>query len=260
MFCTATLCLPSRSSFHRLTWWPCLADLQLGGDGESEGDGSALHLPCLQGEHQGVPCVYLIIIVAGWREGLWIRIRIHFFLLENWKEQLDPDPQETDADPHLYNKLKSLDEERPKSGHFEPFSFQVYLFLQVNKSSLEFVRFEAEIENYGSMENVLAKLDMRTIKLSGQDPRLFFYLKAPKCNWMNNIKWQLWIKEREKILVFSEIISLFDLLNINLQKYRYYWVSFNQIRYSYFFVQFILWLDQFVKYYLYGGFSNVYFS
>ena len=143
---------------------------------------------------------------------------------------------------------------------FWTFSFQVYLFLQVNKSSLEFVRFEAEIENYGSMENVLAKLDMRTIKLSGQDPRLFFYLKAPKCNWMNNIKWQLWIKEREKILVFSEIISLFDLLNINLQKYRYYWVSFNQIRYSYFFVQFILWLDQFVKYYLYGGFSNVYFS
>ena len=29
------------------------------------------------------------------------------------------------------------------------------------------LRFEAEIENYSSMENVLAKLDMRTIKLSG---------------------------------------------------------------------------------------------
>jgi hypothetical protein len=40
----------------------------------------------------------------------------------------------------------------------------------VNKSSLEFVRFEAEIENYSSMENVLGKLDMRTIKLSGHFP------------------------------------------------------------------------------------------
>jgi superoxide dismutase len=46
-----------------------------------------------------------------------------------------------------------------------PFTFPVF---KVNKSSLEFVRFEAEIENYGSMENVLAKLDMRTIKLSGE--------------------------------------------------------------------------------------------
>ena len=35
------------------------------------------------------------------------------------------------------------------------------------KSSLEFIRFEAEIENYGSMDQVLAKLDMKTIKLSG---------------------------------------------------------------------------------------------
>ena len=32
---------------------------------------------------------------------------------------------------------------------------------------MEFIRFEAEIENYGSMETVLAKLDIKTIKLSG---------------------------------------------------------------------------------------------
>ena len=30
-----------------------------------------------------------------------------------------------------------------------------------------FVRFECEIENYSSMEHVLAKLDMKTVKLSG---------------------------------------------------------------------------------------------
>ena len=28
-------------------------------------------------------------------------------------------------------------------------------------------RFECEIDNYGSMENVLAKLDMKTVKLAG---------------------------------------------------------------------------------------------
>ena len=35
------------------------------------------------------------------------------------------------------------------------------------KSSLEFIPFEAEIDNYGSMNAVLSKLDMKTIKLSG---------------------------------------------------------------------------------------------
>lgn len=45
-----------------------------------------------------------------------------------------------------------------------PFNFPVF---KVSKSSLEFIRFEAEIENYSTMENVLAKLDMKTIKLSG---------------------------------------------------------------------------------------------
>ncbi len=46
----------------------------------------------------------------------------------------------------------------------KPFVFPVF---KVAKSSLEFIRFEAEIENYGSMNAVLAKLDMKTIKLEG---------------------------------------------------------------------------------------------
>jgi len=45
-----------------------------------------------------------------------------------------------------------------------PFTFPVF---KVSKSSLEFIRFECEIENYSSMENVLAKLDMKTVNLSG---------------------------------------------------------------------------------------------
>jgi len=45
-----------------------------------------------------------------------------------------------------------------------PYTFPVF---KVSKSSLEFIRFECEIENYSSMEHVLAKLDMKTVKLSG---------------------------------------------------------------------------------------------
>ena len=51
----------------------------------------------------------------------------------------------------------------------KPFTFSAF---KVAKSSLEFIRFEAEIENYGSMETVLAKLDMKTIKLSGFEEQL----------------------------------------------------------------------------------------
>ena len=46
-------------------------------------------------------------------------------------------------------------------------SFLNSSYVKVAKSSLEFIRFEAEIDNYGSMNAVLSKLDMKTIKLSG---------------------------------------------------------------------------------------------
>ena len=46
----------------------------------------------------------------------------------------------------------------------KPHTFPVF---KVAKSSLEFIRFEAEIDNYGSMNAVLTKLDMKAIKLSG---------------------------------------------------------------------------------------------
>ena len=51
---------------------------------------------------------------------------------------------------------------------------QVDFFLQkkLNQESQQidknkYCRFECEIENYSSMEHVLAKLDMKTVKLSG---------------------------------------------------------------------------------------------
>ena len=42
-----------------------------------------------------------------------------------------------------------------------------FIFLKVAKSTLEFVRFEGEIESKSKMLNVLGRLDSKTIKLSG---------------------------------------------------------------------------------------------
>ncbi|PSN37749.1 hypothetical protein C0J52_22720 [Blattella germanica] len=42
-----------------------------------------------------------------------------------------------------------------------------FIVLKVSKSTLEFIRFEAEIENKSKLASVIARLDTRTIKLSG---------------------------------------------------------------------------------------------
>ncbi|CAB4062539.1 SFRS17 [Lepeophtheirus salmonis] len=48
----------------------------------------------------------------------------------------------------------------------KPFIFSVF---KVAKSSLEFIRFEAEIDNFGSMDQVLKNLDMKTINRQDWD-------------------------------------------------------------------------------------------
>lgn len=42
-----------------------------------------------------------------------------------------------------------------------------FTVLKVSKSTLEFIRFEAEIENKSKLPMIISRLDMRTIKLSG---------------------------------------------------------------------------------------------
>ena len=42
-----------------------------------------------------------------------------------------------------------------------------FYVLKAHNNAYLLFRFEGEIENYSCMENVLAKLDMKTIKLSG---------------------------------------------------------------------------------------------
>ena len=51
----------------------------------------------------------------------------------------------------------------------KPLSFPVF---KIAKSSLEFIRFEAEVENMGLMDSAIAKLDMKMIKLSGFEEQL----------------------------------------------------------------------------------------
>ena len=58
---------------------------------------------------------------------------------------------------------------------------------------MEFIRFEAEIENYGSMETVLAKLDMKTIKLSGFTELL--KIRAAEAKPVFPSRYCIWLKE-----------------------------------------------------------------
>ena len=88
---------------------------------------------------------------------------------------------------HIFTVLMKVMEKIKEMAR--PYTFPVF---KVSKSSLEFirlafrdyafenreeaqnicVRFECEIENYSSMEHVLAKLDMKTVKLSGFQVRV----------------------------------------------------------------------------------------
>jgi len=75
-----------------------------------------------------------------------------------------------------------------------PFNFPVF---KVSKSSLDFIRFEAEIENYGSMENVIAKLDMRTIKLSGFADALKIRAAESKAPFPTRADWDDFFKDNK---------------------------------------------------------------
>ncbi|QQP49322.1 Akinase anchor protein 17Alike, partial [Caligus rogercresseyi] len=53
-------------------------------------------------------------------------------------------------------------------------------------SNWEFIRFEAEIDNFGSMDQVLKSLDMKTIKLSGFKEVLKVRAAEAKTSFPNN--------------------------------------------------------------------------
>jgi len=78
----------------------------------------------------------------------------------------------------------------------KPFTFSAF---KVAKSSLEFIRFEAEIENYGSMETVLAKLDMKTIKLSGFHELLKVRAAEAKPPFPTRHDWDTFFRENKNM-------------------------------------------------------------
>jgi len=77
-----------------------------------------------------------------------------------------------------------------------PYTFPVF---KVSKSSLEFIRFESEIENYSSMENVLAKLDMKTIKLSGFTELLKVRAAEAKTPFPTRADWDAFFRENKNM-------------------------------------------------------------
>jgi len=77
-----------------------------------------------------------------------------------------------------------------------PYTFPVF---KVSKSSLEFIRFESEIENYSSMENVLAKLDMKTIKLSGFTELLKVRAAEAKTPFPTRADWDSFFRENKNM-------------------------------------------------------------
>jgi arginine/serine-rich splicing factor 17 len=76
----------------------------------------------------------------------------------------------------------------------KPLTFPVF---KVAKSSLEFIRFEAEIENYGSMDTALAKLDMKTIKLSGFEELLKIRAAEAKPPFPTRHDWDTYFRENK---------------------------------------------------------------
>ena len=83
----------------------------------------------------------------------------------------------------------------------KPLSFPVF---KIAKSSLEFIRFEAEVENYGVMDAALTKLghdkhDMKTIKLSGFEEQLKVLAAEVKPPFPTRHDWDSYFKDNKNM-------------------------------------------------------------
>ena len=63
----------------------------------------------------------------------------------------------------------------------------------------EFIRFEAEIENYGLMDEAKAKLDMKTIKLSGFEEQLKVRAAEAKPAFPTRHDWDTFFKDNKNM-------------------------------------------------------------
>ena len=70
-----------------------------------------------------------------------------------------------------------------------------FVVLKVAKSTLEFIRFEGEIENKGKIVNVIGRLDSKTIKLSGFPDSLKVRAAEAKPNFPIRHDWESYFRD-----------------------------------------------------------------
>ena len=71
--------------------------------------------------------------------------------------------------------------------------------LKVAKSTLEFIRFEAEIESKNKLANVLGRLDCKTIKLSGFPDALKVRAAEAKPNFPSRHDWESYFRDAKNM-------------------------------------------------------------
>jgi len=77
-----------------------------------------------------------------------------------------------------------------------PLTFPVF---KIAKSSPDFIRFEAEAENYGLMDTAMAKLDLKTIKLSGFEEQLKVRAAEAKPPFPTRHDWDSFFKDNKNM-------------------------------------------------------------
>lgn len=70
-----------------------------------------------------------------------------------------------------------------------------FIVLRIAKSTLEFIRFEGEIENKGKLVNVIGRLDCKTIKLSGFPDSLKVRAAEAKPNFPLRHDWESYFRD-----------------------------------------------------------------
>ena len=74
-----------------------------------------------------------------------------------------------------------------------------FIVLKVSKSTLEFIRFEGEIENRSKLSAVLARLDGRSIKLSGFPDPLKVRAAEAKPDFPSRYSWDSYFRDAKNM-------------------------------------------------------------
>ena len=89
-----------------------------------------------------------------------------------------------------------------------PYTIPVY---KVCKSSLDFIRFECQVENYTIMEHVLAKLDTKTVKLADFQETLQVRAEQAETPPLTSADWDSFFRENKGMNHDHDTIKLENL-------------------------------------------------